>query len=149
MTLQHVTLNPWKNDAFFRYFLAWYVDILFKKTYKRIDVLLGSLTWASNAWHRHNVMLHVHICSGRNRIIPLMRRPNTDSTPNRSVTLPRNQLLIRYRVTNFWYVTRARVLSTLPRYGVTICGNVTSVYPLLQAFVKGKSGGAPVISMKA
>jgi hypothetical protein len=35
----------------------------------------------------------------------------------------------RYRVTNFWYVTRARVPSTLSRYGVTIRGNVTSVYP--------------------
>jgi hypothetical protein len=38
--------------------------------------------------------LHVHTCSGRNRITPLMRRPNTDSTPNKPVT-PRNQLLIR------------------------------------------------------
>ena len=46
-----------------------------------------------------NVTLHVHSCSGRNRIIPLMRRPNTDSTPNKPVTLPRNQLLIRYAVT--------------------------------------------------
>jgi hypothetical protein len=38
-------------------------------------------------------------------------------TPYRDkpVTLPRNQLLIRYRVTNFWYVTRARVPSTLSR----------------------------------
>jgi hypothetical protein len=45
------------------------------------------------------VTLHVKTCSGRNRIIPLMRRPNTDSTPNKPVTLPRNQLLIRYAVT--------------------------------------------------
>ena len=29
------------------------------------------------------------------------------------------------------YVKRARVLSTLSRYGVTILGNVTSVYPPL------------------
>jgi hypothetical protein len=35
-------------------------------------------------WWR--VTLHVHTCSGRNHIIPLMRRPNTDSTPNKSVT---------------------------------------------------------------
>ena len=35
----------------------------------------------------------------------------------------------RYRVTNFWYVTRARVSSTPSRYGVTIRGNVTSVDP--------------------
>jgi len=42
--------------------------------------------------------LHVHTCSGRNRIIPFMRLPNTDSTPKKPVTLPRNQLLIRYAV---------------------------------------------------
>jgi len=30
---------------------------------------------------------------------PGLRRPNTDSTPNKPVTLPRNQLLIRYAVT--------------------------------------------------
>ena len=42
----------------------------------------------------------VHTCSGRNLIIHLMRRPNTDSTPNKPVTLPRNQLLIRYAVKN-------------------------------------------------
>jgi len=29
-----------------------------------------------------------------------MRRPNTESTPNKPVTLPRNQLLIRYAVTS-------------------------------------------------
>jgi len=28
--------------------------------------------------------LHVHTCPGRNRIIPLMRRPNTDSTPTQA-----------------------------------------------------------------
>ena len=33
----------------------------------------------------------------------------------------------RYRVTNFWYVTWARVRSTLSRYGVTVRENVTSV----------------------
>ena len=38
-----------------------------------------------------------------------------------------------YLVTNFWYVTRSRVPSTLSRYGVTIRGNVTSVYaPLIR-----------------
>jgi len=31
----------------------------------------------------------------------------------------------RYSVTNFWYVTRSRVPSTLSRYGVRIRGNVT------------------------
>jgi len=44
--------------------------------------------------------LHVHTCSGRNHIIPLMRRPHTDSTPKKPVTLPRNQLLIRYAGTS-------------------------------------------------
>ena len=58
------------------------------------------------------VTLHVHTCSGRNRIIPLMRRPNTASAPNKPVTLPRNQLLICYTVTS-------------PVHIVTIRGNVT------------------------
>jgi hypothetical protein len=48
-----------------------------------------------------------------------MRLPNTDSTPNKPVTLPRNQLLIRYAVTS-------------PVHTVTIRGNVTSVYPSLK-----------------
>ena len=39
-----------------------------------------------------NVTLHVHTCSGCNCIISLMRRPNTNSTPNKPVKLPRNQL---------------------------------------------------------
>jgi hypothetical protein len=46
------------------------------------------------------VTLHVQTCSGRNRIIPLMRRPNTDNARNMPVTLPRNQLLIRNVVTS-------------------------------------------------
>jgi hypothetical protein len=41
----------------------------------------------------------------------------------------------RYRVTNFWYVMRSRVPSTLSRYGVKIRGNVTSVYPPLEFFL--------------
>ena len=43
-------------------------------------------------WWR--VTLHVHKCSDRNPIIPLMRRPNTDSTPNKPITLPHNQHLV-------------------------------------------------------
>jgi hypothetical protein len=50
----------------------------------------------SGRWWR--VTLHVQTCSGRNRIIPLMRRPNTHSAPNMLVTLSCNQLLIRYVV---------------------------------------------------
>jgi hypothetical protein len=42
---------------------------------------------------------------------------------------PRNVSKVGYGVTIFWYVTRSRVSSTLSRYGVTIRGNVTSVYP--------------------
>ena len=48
------------------------------------------------------VTLPVHICSGRNHIIPLMRRPNIDSTPNKPVTWAGNQI---------WYVTWSRVPS--------------------------------------
>jgi hypothetical protein len=40
-----------------------------------------------------NVTLHFHTCLARNCTIPLMWRPNTDSTPNKSVTLPRNVTL--------------------------------------------------------
>jgi hypothetical protein len=84
--------------------------------------------------------LHVQTCSGRNRIIPLMRRPNTNSAPNMPVTLPRNQLLIRS-----W----SRVRSTLSRYGVTVRDNVTNVYPQrnqlraieeMQVLVDGRMG---------
>ena len=75
----------------------------------------------SRRWWR--VTLHVHTCSGRNRITSLMRRPNTGSAPNNP---------LRYRVTNFWYVTWSRIPSTLSRYGVTVRGNVTSVYPTLE-----------------
>jgi hypothetical protein len=62
-----------------------------------------------------NVKLHVHNCSGRNRIIPLMRRPNTDSTPNKPVTLPRNQLLIRYAVTSPVHTVTIRCYGTVKR----------------------------------
>jgi hypothetical protein len=54
------------------------------------------------------VTLHVQTCSGRIRIIPLMRWPNTDSTPNKSVTLPRKQLLIRYLVTSHVHTVTIR-----------------------------------------
>jgi hypothetical protein len=44
--------------------------------------------------------LQVRTCSSDHHIIPLMRRPNIDNTPNKPVTLPRNELLIRYEVTS-------------------------------------------------
>jgi hypothetical protein len=58
------------------------------------------------------VTLHVQTCSGRNRIITLMRRPNTDSTPNMPVTLLRNQLLIRYVVTSPVHTVTIRCYGT-------------------------------------
>jgi hypothetical protein len=72
----------------------------------------------SGRWWR--VTLHIQDCSGCNHMIPPMRCPNTDSTPNMPVTLPR---------TNFWYVTLSRVPSSLSRYGITVYGNVTIVCP--------------------
>jgi hypothetical protein len=65
----------------------------------------------SGRWRR--VTLHVQICSGHNRIIPLMRRPNTDSAPDMPVTLPRNQLLIRYIITSPVHVITIRCYGTL------------------------------------
>jgi len=56
---------------------ASYVDIHYALKKKR----------RGRRWWR--VTLHVQTCSGLNRIIPLMRRPNTDSTPNKPLTLPR------------------------------------------------------------
>ena len=59
-----------------------------------------------------NVTLHVHTCSDRNRIIPLMRRPNTDNTPKKPVTLPRNQLSIRYTDTSPVHTVTIRCYDT-------------------------------------
>jgi len=66
----------------------------------------------SGRWWR--VMLHVHTCSGLNLIIPLMRRSNTDSAPNKLVMLPRNQLSTRYVVTS--PVHTIRCYGTRERY---------------------------------
>jgi hypothetical protein len=60
-------------------------------------------------WWR--VTLHAQTCSGRNRIISLIRRPNTNSAPNMPVTLPRNQHFIRYMVTSPFRTV------TIRRYG--------------------------------
>jgi hypothetical protein len=51
----------------------------------------------SGWWWR--VTLNVQTYLGCNRIIPLMRWPNTNSALNMPVTLLRNQFLIRYMVT--------------------------------------------------
>jgi hypothetical protein len=69
------------------------------------------------------VMLHVQTCSGCNRIIPLMRWPNTNSTPNMPVSLLRNELLICYVVMSPIHTVIIQCY---------IRGNVTNVYPPLK-----------------
>jgi len=65
-------------------------------------------------WRWWRVTLHVQVCSDRNRIIPLIRlRPNTDSASNKPVTLPRNQLLLRYVVTSPVHTATIRYAVTL------------------------------------
>jgi len=66
--------------------------------------------------HSSRCTLQVHTCSGRNRIIPLMRRPNTDSTPKKRVTLPHNQRLIRYAGTSPVHTVTIRCYDTWQRY---------------------------------
>jgi len=56
----------------------------------------GEASGMERRWRR--VTLYVHTCSGRNRTVPLMLRPNTDSKPNTPVTWQRNQFLMRYAV---------------------------------------------------
>jgi hypothetical protein len=73
----------------------------------------------SGRWWR--VTLHVLTCSVRNRIIPMMRRPNTDSAPNMPVTLPRNQLLIRYVATSPVHIVTIRCYGTWYRYKCVRC----------------------------
>jgi len=63
------------------------------------------------------VTLHVHTCSGRNRIIFLMRRPNTDSTPKkkaRNVTAQPTYDTLRGNE------PRAHRHDTVLRYAVTL-----------------------------
>jgi hypothetical protein len=64
----------------------------------------------SGRWSR--VTLHVQTYSGRNRIIPLMLRPKTNSAPNMSVTLLSNELLIRYVVTSPVHAVTIRCYGT-------------------------------------
>lgn len=45
-----------------------------------------------------HVTLHIHTCSSHNCIISLMQQPNTDTEPNKPLTLSHTQLLIRYMV---------------------------------------------------
>jgi hypothetical protein len=64
----------------------------------------------SGQWWR--VTLHIHTYWGHNRVIPLMRWPNTNSWTNKPVTLPRNQLLICYMVTSPFHTV------TIPCYSM-------------------------------
>ena len=67
---------------------------LFTKGWWGMKTMDRSRRWC--AWH--GAPCTVHTCSSHNRIISLMRRQNTDIAPNKPVTLPHNQLLIRYVV---------------------------------------------------
>jgi hypothetical protein len=62
------------------------------------------------------VTLHVHTCSGRNRIIPLMRRSNTKSTPNKPATLRRKPTFDTLR----GHESRPHCHDTALRYAVTL-----------------------------
>ena len=77
-----------------------------------VDGTRGRVTYQKLVTRWRYGHVHVHTCSGRNRIIPLMRRPNTDSTPNKPVTSPRNQLLIRYAVTSPVHTVTIRCYDT-------------------------------------
>ena len=81
-------------------------------------------------WWR--VTPHVHTCSGRNRIIPLMWRPNTDSTPNKPVTLPCNHLFDTLRGHESHPHCHDKVL----RYAVTlqVCTHLKSVVEVNRRF---------------
>jgi hypothetical protein len=59
-----------------------------------------------------DVTLDVQTCLDHNRIMPSMRWPNTDSTPNKPVTLPHNQLLICYVVTSPVHTVTIRCYGT-------------------------------------
>jgi hypothetical protein len=62
------------------------------------------------------VTLHIQTCSGRNHIIPLMWRPNTETALSMPVTLPHNQLLIRCMVTSPICAVTIRCYSTREHY---------------------------------
>jgi hypothetical protein len=86
-----------------------------------------------------HVTLHVQTCSGRNRIIPLMRRPSTGSAPNTPVTLPRYQLLIRYVVMSPVHTAKIRCYGTRLRYkcvptsGLHMAGLLSPVPALIRS----------------
>jgi hypothetical protein len=75
------------------------------------------------------VTLQVQTCSGRNCIIPLMQRPNADSAPNMPVTLPRNQLLIRYVVTSPVHTATIQCYGTRLRYKCVTNFRHTQIFP--------------------
>ena len=86
-----------------------------------------------------NATLHVHTCSGRKRIIPLIRRPNTDSTPNKPVTLPRYQCLLRYAVTTLHVHTcsdRNRIIPLIRRPNTDSTPNKPVTLPRNQLLIR-------------
>jgi hypothetical protein len=105
----------------------------------------------------YTTFFHIsHTCSGRNRITPLMRRPNTDSTPNKTVTLPRNQLLIRYAARSPVHTVAIRCYDTRWRYmciptliwllnlsllSLFLVRNSLSMFPYSEACNRHRSGG--------
>jgi hypothetical protein len=74
------------------------------------------LSWKSWNWFECAAGGVRHTCSGCNRIIPLMRRPNTDSTPNKPITFPRNQTFDTLR----GHESRPHCHDTVLRYAVTL-----------------------------
>jgi hypothetical protein len=66
--------------------------------------------------------------SGRNRIIPLMRRSNSDSVPSKPVMLQKNQLLIHYMVTSPVHSVTIRCYGTRWSYK---CGPTLRVVEVL------------------
>jgi hypothetical protein len=83
-------------------------EVTWSKCYKSLRLAwhCDTLGWV------HTCNFTASRCSGRNRIIPLMRQPNTDSTSNKPVTLPRNKLLIRYVGTSFVHTITIRCYDT-------------------------------------
>jgi hypothetical protein len=109
----------------------------------------------SGRWWR--VMLHVQTCCGRNRIIPLMRRPNTDNAPNMPVMLQRNQLLIRYVVMSSVHTftircsVRHNISSVHPPYTLVTLPSTVTPYRdqwRTQKFFFGGGGGGATNSLE-
>jgi hypothetical protein len=100
------------------------VTVSCKRYTRQFPVCYG----CSRQWWR--VTFHVHTCSCCNVIIPLVRRPNTDSASNMPVTLQR-KLLIRCVVTSPVHTVTIRCCGTRKRYkcvpSLTLCRLMTYI----------------------